>query len=69
MSVFFTSQPVVDYATATSSDTEAYARYFNGMLQQGIYLAPSQFEAMFLSDAHTQQDLELTIAAMEQTAQ
>lgn len=64
MSVFFTKEPVVDYNSATSSDTEAYAAYFNAMLQQGIYLAPSQFEAMFVSAVHSKEDLARTIDAM-----
>lgn len=66
MSVFFTAQPVVDYASATSADTEAYAAYFNHMLEQGIYLAPSQFEAMFVSFAHTREDLERTCRAIRE---
>lgn len=61
--LFFTPDPVVDYRTALKSDTEKFARYFHGMLEQGIYLAPSQFEAAFLSAAHTEADLELTIQA------
>ena len=64
MSVFFTGQPVVDYNSATSADTEAYAAYFNAMLQQGIYLAPSQFESMFVSAVHSKEDLARTIEAM-----
>ena len=64
MSVFFTKEPVVDYNSATASDTEAYAAYFNAMLQQGIYLAPSQFEAMFVSTVHSKEDLARTIEAM-----
>ena len=64
MSVFFTKEPVVDYKSATASDTEAYAAYFNAMLQQGIYLAPSQFEAMFVSAVHSNEDLARTIEAM-----
>lgn len=60
MSVFFTQKPVVDYESALSSDTEAYARYFNYMLEHGIYLAPSQFEAMFVSSVHSNEDLERT---------
>ena len=63
MSVFFTDKPVVDYETATGSDTEQYADYFNYMLGQGIYLAPSQFEAMFVSCAHTEADLKKTCQA------
>ena len=64
MSVFFTKEPVVDYNSATASDTEAYAAYFNAMLQQGIYLAPSQFESMFVSAVHSKEDLARTIEAM-----
>lgn len=64
MSIFFTKEPVVDYNSATSSDTEAYAAYFNAMLQQGIYLAPSQFEAMFVSAVHSKENLARTIEAM-----
>ena len=59
--VFFTEQPVRDYASAQTSDTELYTRYFKHMLVAGIYLAPSQFEAMFVSAAHTDEDLEQTI--------
>lgn len=64
MSVFFTGQPVNDYETAVSSDTKQYAEYFNYMLEQGIYLAPSQFEAMFISAAHTEEDIERTVEAI-----
>ena len=60
MSVFFTEKPVINYETATESDIEKYAAYFNYMLGQGIYLAPSQFEAMFVSYAHSKEDLEKT---------
>lgn len=60
---FFTDTPVVDYATAKTSDTGRYVRYFWMMLERGIYLAPSQFEASFVSSAHTYADIEKTIAA------
>lgn len=63
-SVFFTEETVRDYASAKTSDTKAYADYFNYMLNQGIHLAPAQFEAMFLSDAHTQEDIEKTLEAV-----
>jgi glutamate-1-semialdehyde 2,1-aminomutase len=63
--VFFTSAPVEDYQTAKTSDTEAFSRYFNLMLEQAIYLAPSQFEAVFVSLAHSQEDLERTVAAAQ----
>ena len=64
LSAFFTGQEVKDYAGALSSDTEAYAGYFNEMLEKGIYVAPSQFEAMFVSGAHTDAEIEQTIAAI-----
>ena len=57
MSIFFTAQKVKDYETATSSDISRYADYFNYMLDHQIYLAPSQFEAMFVSAAHTAEDI------------
>lgn len=58
---FFTDQKVKDYAGALSSDTVAYAKYFGEMLEQGIYVAPSQFEAMFVSGAHSDEDIQKTI--------
>ena len=63
LSVFFTSAPVTDYESARRSDTARYARYFTHMLDAGIYLAPAQFEAMFLSAAHSQADVDATLAA------
>ena len=57
---FHTDTPVVDYDTATASDTSAYAEYFGYMLDHGIYTAPAQFEAMFVSAAHTQEDIKQT---------
>ncbi len=60
-SVFFSGEPVTDYVSAKKSDTARYAEYFKYMLDNGIYLAPSQFEAMFLSAAHTDADLEQTL--------
>jgi glutamate-1-semialdehyde 2,1-aminomutase len=50
--VFFTDQPVQDYASAKKSDTSKFARFFHAMLDQGVYLPPSQFEAAFVSLAH-----------------
>ncbi len=63
LSVFFTDTPVTDFAAAQSSDTRKYASYFRSMLDEGIYLAPSQFEAMFVSAAHTDDDIARTLAA------
>ncbi len=62
---FFTEDKVTDYKTATRSDIERYAQYFRAMFEEGIYLPPSQYEAMFLSAAHDQQDLEKTIQAID----
>ncbi|OLR60415.1 glutamate-1-semialdehyde-2,1-aminomutase [Anaerostipes sp. 494a] len=67
MSVFFTSREVKNYEDAVSSDTEKYARYFQDMLERGIYLAPAQFEAMFVSDAHTEDDIEKTCHMMKES--
>ena len=60
---FFTQEPVVDYVTAKTSDTHKYATFFRGMLEAGVYLAPSQFEAAFVSTAHTDEDIAATIEA------
>jgi glutamate-1-semialdehyde 2,1-aminomutase len=60
-SVFFTEIPVVDYASACTSDVERFAKYFCGMLEHGVYLAPSQFEAVFLSTVHTDKDIDDTL--------
>jgi glutamate-1-semialdehyde 2,1-aminomutase len=65
--LFFTSTNVVDYATAKSSDTKKFSRYFGEMLERGIYLAPSQFEAAFISSAHTTSDIDKTIAAADES--
>ena len=64
-SVFFTPDAVVDYASAKRSDTAAFARYFRFMLERGFALAPSQFEAMFISTAHTDELLDETLDAVE----
>jgi glutamate-1-semialdehyde 2,1-aminomutase len=61
--LFFTSQPVTDYESAKRSDTARFGRFFRAMLERGIYLAPSQFEAAFLSAAHTEEDISETVAA------
>jgi len=61
--IFFTANPVRNYAQAKTSNTKLYARFFREMLQRGIFLAPSQFEAAFVSAAHTEADIDRTIAA------
>jgi len=63
---FFTSEPVTDYASAKQSDTETYARFFRAMLERGVYFAPSQFEAGFMSLAHTDADVQETITAADE---
>jgi glutamate-1-semialdehyde 2,1-aminomutase len=60
---FFTSSPVKDYPSALKSDTARYGTFFKAMLERGVYLPPSQFEAWFLSGAHTRRDVEKTIKA------
>ena len=61
--LFFTSEPVTDYESAKKSDTAKFSVYFSSMLDQGIYLAPSQFEAAFISTAHSENDIDRTIVA------
>lgn len=61
--LFFTDKEVVDYDTALTSDTKLYSRYFHGMLRRGIYLAPSQYEAGFMSLVHTEADIDATVVA------
>jgi glutamate-1-semialdehyde 2,1-aminomutase len=63
--VFFTDRDVKNYSDALTSNTSAYALFFQKMLEQGIYLAPSQFEVAFVSTAHTEEDIEKTVEASE----
>jgi glutamate-1-semialdehyde 2,1-aminomutase len=63
LTAFCTDTPVTDYATARHASTERYGRFFRGMLQRGIYLAPSQFEAAFVSTAHTDAEIDTTLTA------
>ncbi|MGO9402852.1 MAG: glutamate-1-semialdehyde 2,1-aminomutase [Terriglobales bacterium] len=63
---FFTAGPVTDWTSAAKCDTEAFGRFFRAMLENGIYLPPSQFEAAFMGAAHTEQDVQQTIAAAKQ---
>lgn len=58
MTLFFTRDPVHDYASAKRSDTKRYAQYFHAMLSGGVNLPPSQFEAFFVSTAHTEEDID-----------
>jgi glutamate-1-semialdehyde 2,1-aminomutase len=63
---FFAPGPVTDWTSAAKSDTEAFGRFFRSMLESGIYLPPSQFEAAFMGAAHTEHDVQQTIAAAKQ---
>ena len=60
---FFTAGPVTDWDSAAKTDTEAFGKFFRAMLDAGIYLPPSQFEAAFLGATHTAEDVQQTIAA------
>ena len=68
MSVFFTKEKVVDFASGQTADRKKYADYFCYFLERGIHLAPSQFEAMFVSVAHHKEDVEKTIQVINQYA-
>ncbi len=65
-STFFTSGPVVDYGTAKQSDTECFGRYFHANLERGVYIAPSQFEAGFISLAHSDDDIDHTVRVAQE---
>ena len=63
---FFCEGPVTCFREATASDTDKFARWHRGMLERGVYLAPSQYEAGFMSLAHTEADVDKTIAAAKE---
>ncbi|WP_353625943.1 hypothetical protein [Bacillus sp. JCM 19041] len=63
--LFFTNERVTNFEEAQTSDLDLFARYFKGMLNEGISIAPSQFEGMFLSTEHSDADIEATIEAAE----
>ncbi len=63
MCMFFTEEPVTDYASAVKSDTALYGKFYHEMLNRGVYLAPAQFEALFVSTVHSSEDLDKTIKA------
>jgi len=67
LSLFFSAGPVTDYASALRCDTAAFGRFHQGMLARGVYLPPSQFEAWFVSLAHTQEDIDRTVEAARDT--
>ncbi|MFQ5827369.1 MAG: aspartate aminotransferase family protein, partial [Dehalococcoidia bacterium] len=66
LTAFFRSGGVTNYEEARASDSGRYGRFFRGMLERGTYLPPSQFEAIFLSLAHTEEDIEATIRASDE---
>ena len=68
-SMFFTDQEIINYDSVKTSDTEFFKRYFNAMLEEGIYIAPSQFEAGFMSAVHTNDDIDQTIEAQYRALQ
>jgi glutamate-1-semialdehyde 2,1-aminomutase len=67
MCMFFTENPVNNFKSALTSDTVLYGKYFHEMLNRGVYLAPAQFEALFISSAHSQEDLDKTIKAHKES--
>ncbi|MBA7658181.1 Glutamate-1-semialdehyde 2,1-aminomutase [subsurface metagenome] len=66
LTAFFSREPVIDYETATQANTELFSSFFQQMLAKGIYWPPSQFEAAFISLAHTEEDIKVTIEAINQ---
>jgi glutamate-1-semialdehyde 2,1-aminomutase len=66
-SFFFTREPVTDFTTVQQASAEAYGQFFRAMRERSVYLAPSAFEALFISLAHSQEDLEKTLAAAEES--
>jgi len=65
MTAFFTSQPVFDYESAKTADTQMFGRFFHRLLAEGIYWPPSQFEAVFVSLAHEDSDIDRTVEAIQ----
>lgn len=66
---FFTDRPVVDWTTASRSDTKRFARFFHGMLERGVFLPPSQYETWFVSSAHGDKEIEQTLTAARESLQ
>jgi len=67
LTLFFSRELVTDYAAAKRCDTRRFAEFFRGMLDRGVFLAPSQFEALFVSSAHTDADIDRTLAAVRES--
>jgi glutamate-1-semialdehyde 2,1-aminomutase len=68
ISVHFSEEPVIDFDSAAKGNNETFKSFFHGMLNKGIYIAPSAFETWFITDALTYQDLNETITAVEEVA-
>ena len=68
ISVHFDASPVVDFASAAKGDNPRFKQFFHGLLQEGIYIAPSAYETWFITDALSYHDLDLTIAAIQKVA-
>ena len=66
LTLFFNGQRVVDWDTASQSDTKAFGRYFWGLIDRGVYMPCSQYEALFVSAAHSEADIEATVAAAKE---
>jgi glutamate-1-semialdehyde 2,1-aminomutase len=67
LTLFFSREPVADYAAAKKSDTKRFAAFFRALLDRGIFVAPSQFEALFVSSAHTDADIDRTITGVRES--
>ena len=63
--IFFTKEPITDYACAKQSNIKMFTAYFNELLKQGVFIPPSQYETCFLSTAHSQEDLKFTVNAFD----
>jgi glutamate-1-semialdehyde 2,1-aminomutase len=68
ISVHFDAAPVVDFKTAANGDNETFKKFFHGLLQEGIYIAPSAYETWFITDALTYEDLDFTIRAIDKVS-
>ena len=68
ISVHFHTLPVIDFQSAAKGDNETFKKFFHGLLNEGIYIAPSAYETWFITDALTYEDLDFTIAAIEKVA-
>jgi glutamate-1-semialdehyde 2,1-aminomutase len=69
ISVHFDAKPVVDFQTAKNGDNETFKKFFHGLLNEGVYIAPSAYETWFITDALTYEDLDFTINAVNKVAQ